>query len=212
MCAGSFVRSGFYGKGDEHFSQGCPLKCCVWQGTYLVLVWVVAIILAAWLAFIFPVHIEGKENHPFPSYGVLRDARNVMTEICYGQVGFQKSASWREEPPIDQKKGLSYFCFFSLKDKWIAILWLPGCPVWVQQLVAVVQSAFKPAFYLLKHEQSSCEVLMAMELWKGTLSLTKERGQHGKCYPFCTQVKNWSCYYMPEGQFWLFFAATVSLF
>lgn len=33
----------------------------------------VAVILAAWLAFIFPTHIEGKKNAPLPSNGVLRD-------------------------------------------------------------------------------------------------------------------------------------------
>lgn len=65
-----------------------------------------------------------------------------------------------------------------------------GFPVWVQQLAAVVQSALKPAVYLLKHGQSSCEVLMATELSRGTLSLPKEHGQHGNCCPSHTQVRD----------------------
>lgn len=67
------VSSGFYGKGEEHFSQGCLLKSFVWRGTCLVRVCMVAIILAAWLAFMFPMHIAGKKNAPLPSNGVLRD-------------------------------------------------------------------------------------------------------------------------------------------
>lgn len=118
VCAGSSREwCGFYREGDKHFSQGCPLKCFVWRGTCLVLVWVVPLSLQPGWPSYSPFTKKVRKIPPFLHMEYWGMHRNEVTEICDGQLGFWNNASWCEEPAVEQEKRLSYFCCFSLKDK-----------------------------------------------------------------------------------------------
>ncbi|KAK4818282.1 hypothetical protein QYF61_010424 [Mycteria americana] len=72
--------------------------------------------------------------------------------------------------------------------------WLPQEALpWLRGFSSLQQLCGRPLnlqLYLLECEQSPCEVRMAVELRKGTVSLPVECGQHGNAAPFTAQVGN----------------------
>ena len=185
----------------------------------MVQVLAVSSILAAWLAFTSPMTKKVRKIplfHHMEYWGTVELSN--LTEICCGQAGVETMSPGMNNWLLYRRRYL-LLCCFALKDWWILVVWLPGCPrrpslaVRVQQLAAVVPSVLKPAVTSVRawaksswrphgHGAQKKETLPANVAWSAwSLSQLKLR---------VDPVWNWSYYYMPKGQFGCCFVAHVS--